>query len=321
MADQFYLGIDTGGTGIKFVVTDAGGAVVFDGEVPTDPTSASESMDRLADAVAGYLPRLAGVGMACAGIIDPIKGTLGRSPNLPGWQDTELRERVSQPLGGLPVALANDVNGALYGEFRHGAGKGCSSLIMIALGTGVGGGVVLDGKLVTGSHNGAGEIGHIMLDPAGPLCSCGNRGCLEAYAGSGGILQEARRLAASQEASIEFKDFVQKHGTQLTTRLLTGLADQGDPTAISLFAWAGVRLGQAVGNLINILDPDRIIIGGGVARAGDHILGPCRETYPPMVLSREAARIPVVVAELGGLAAAVGSAALAREAAVGNTPA
>jgi glucokinase len=318
MADALYLGIDTGGTGIKFVVTEGDGRVVFDGEVPTDPQSVTASMQRLSQAVAGYLPRLKAMGMACAGIIDPVQGTLGRSPNLPGWQDSPLGEIVTSVLNGLPLTLVNDVNGALYGEYCQGAGRGCANLVMIALGTGVGGGIILDGKLLVGSHHGAGEIGHTMLDPDGPPCACGNRGCLEAYAGSTGILQRARELAADPATPEEFRQFVENHGSGLTTRHLTGLADQGQTTAKELFAWAGEKLGQAVGNLINILDPDRVIVGGGVARAGEHILAPCRATFPPMVLSREAARTPVVMAELGSLAAAVGAAALARQAGAGQ---
>jgi predicted NBD/HSP70 family sugar kinase len=152
-----------------------------------------------------------------------------------------------------------------------------------------------------------------MLDPAGPVCACGNRGCLEAYAGSVGLLRRAREVAADTEAGHVFRDLVHKRGPSLTTRDLAALAHKEDITAREVFAWAGRRLGQAVGNLINILDPDRIIIGGGVARAGDLILGPCRETFPGLVLSEEGARTPVVTAELGSLAAAVGAAQLARE--------
>lgn len=317
MTRDLFLGADTGGTGIKFVVTDGQGARLEEGEVPTDPASIHVSLERLAGAVAAHRPYLRGVGMACAGIINPVRGTLGRSPNLPGWQNSPLGEIISDVFPSLPVTLANDVNGALYGEFRHGAGQGCANLIMIALGTGVGGGVIIDGKLVVGSHCGAGEIGHTMLDPQGPLCACGNPGCLEAYAGSVGLLRRAREAADLPDAGEAYRRLVQDPGTRLTTRHLADLAEAGDPTAREVFAWAGRRLGQAVGNLINILDPDRIIIGGGVALAGDLILGPCRETFPQLVLGEDASGTPVVAAQLGSLAAAVGAASLAREAAAG----
>ncbi len=313
MTGDLFLGADTGGTGIKFVITDEAGALIKQGEVPTDPHSVPLSLERVADAVAAERPRLRGVGMACAGIIDPVAGTLGRSPNLPGWQNSPLSAMLGQAFDNLPVVLANDVNGALYGEFKHGAGRGFRDVIMIALGTGVGGGVVLDGELHVGRHHGAGEIGHTILDPDGPLCACGNKGCLEAFAGSVGLLARARAVAAELDAGTPFARQVADKGRGLTTLDLACLAEGGDATAREVFAWAGRHLGQAVGNLINILDPDCVIIGGGVARAGELILGPCREMVPRVVLGAEAATTPVVPAELGNLAASFGAATLVRE--------
>jgi len=310
---DLFLGVDAGGTGIKFVVTDAAGDTEAEGEVPTDPQSIALSMERISAAVDRFRPGIRALGLACAGIIDPVGGSLGRSPNLPGWQDTNLLEVLALAFPGLPATLANDVNGALYGEFRRGAGRGSSSLVMIALGTGVGGGVILDGKLLVGSHHGAGEIGHTMLDPRGPVCTCGNRGCLEAYAGSVGLLRRAREVADREGAGEGFRELVRSRGRSLTTKDLADLAETGDHTAQEVFARAGRRLGQAVGNIINILDPDLVIIGGGVARAGDLIMTPCRETIPQVVLGEEASRTPVVMAELGSMAAAVGAACLARE--------
>lgn len=313
MAEDLFLGTDTGGTGIKYVVVDSAGQPVDQGEVATDPASIPVSMQRLAAAVAAWQNQIRAVGMACAGIIDPEQGTLGRSPNLPGWQYSNLSEQVVQVFGQLPVVLANDVNAALYGEFRNGAGRGCQNLVMMALGTGVGGAVVQDGKLVLGSHYGAGEIGHTMLDPNGPTCTCGNPGCLEAYAGSVGLLKRAKLVAKDASEGSSFRGEVESHGASLTTRNLAEMAEGGDETARAIFAWAGTRLGQSVGNLINIMDPDKVIIGGGVARAGDLILGPCREFFPKLVLSDEAAKTPVVPAELGTLAASIGAANLAIE--------
>ncbi len=214
---------------------------------------------------------------------------------------------------GIDVALANDVNGALYGEFRQGAGRDCRNLVMIALGTGVGGGVIIDGKLVTGSHCGAGEIGHMVLDPAGPTCSCGGRGCLEAWSGSMGLLRMARETAVKGAADQALAKLVTDRGEALNTRDLAQLADKGNAAAVEIFRQAGRRLGQAVGNIVNLLDPDRIIIGGGVAQAGNLILEPCRKIVPGLVLAAEAKNVPIVTAELGPLAAAVGAACLARE--------
>ena len=316
---DLFLGVDTGGTGVKFVVTDAVGNILKSGEVPTDPDSITSSMQRLKTAVSDVLggepalPRLAALGMACAGIVNPATGMLGRSPNLPGWEDKNLAEKISTIFEEIPLALANDVNGALYGEFRQGAGQGCRDLVMIALGTGVGGGVILQGKLVVGTHCGAGEIGHMVLDPEGPPCTCGGRGCLEAWAGSTGLLRRAREVAGEGNPKSALARLVSSRGKALDTVNLAELARQGDSATVEIFNVAGRRLGQAIGNIVNLLDPDRIIIGGGVAQAGDLILDPCRGAVPGLVLAREAKNIPVVTAQLGPLAAAVGSACLARE--------
>jgi len=316
---DLFLGVDTGGTGVKFVVTDAAGDIRISGEVPTDPDSITSSMQRLkvavSDALGGEpgLPRLAALGMACAGIVNPTTGMLGRSPNLSGWEDRNLAEDISTVFENIPLALVNDVNGALFGEFRQGAGRGCRNLVMIALGTGVGGGVILQGELVVGTHSGAGEIGHMVLDPAGPPCNCGGRGCLEAWAGSTGLLRRAREVAGEENPKSALARLVSSRGKALNTLNLAELARQGDSSAVEIFSDAGKMLGQAIGNIVNLLDPDRIIIGGGVAQAGDLILDPCRATVPGLVLARESKNIPVVTAELGPLAAAVGSACLARE--------
>lgn len=316
---DYFLGADSGGTAVKFVVTDREGKIMQRGEAPTDPGSITTTVQRLSGAVGEVLggspgfPRLSAVGMACAGIVNAETGRLGRSPNLPGWQDSDLAGDIGAVFPGVPVALANDVNGALYGEFRRGAGRGCGNLVMIALGTGVGGGVVVDGKLVLGSHFGAGEIGHMVLDPDGPPCPCGGKGCLEAWAGSMGLLRRAREVSAAGESSPALDELVSSRGSALNTHDLAVLADQGDPAARAIFTVAGRRLGQAIGNIVNLLDPDRVIIGGGVAQAGDLILGPCREVVPGLVLAEEAKTIPVVPAELGPVAAAVGAACLARE--------
>jgi len=305
------LGVDVGGTGAKYVVADLAGAVRAEGDVPTDPASPETTLGRVARATGPVLDggRLHGVGLACAGIVNPLTGWLGRSPNLPGWEDSNLFAAVDAVFGNVRRALANDVNGALYGEFRAGAGRGCADLVMIALGTGVGGGVLLGGELLVGTHFGAGEIGHMVMDPHGPVCTCGGRGCLEAYAGSVGLLRAAREAAAG-DAGPGLRDLVAARGVALTTRDLARLAVAGDEDAAGIFTLAGRRLGQAVGNLINVLDPDRILIGGGVAQAGDLIFEPCRRTARAIVLAAEAKDTPILPAELGPLAAAVGAALL-----------
>lgn len=314
MQRDLYLGADVGGTALKYVLTDAGGEIHAQGDVATDPRSARHTIERLGEATTDLHARLRGVGLACAGIVDPVAGTLGRAPNLPGWENSNLAGSIAGVFPGLPVALANDVNGALYGEYRSGAGRGCENLVMLALGTGVGGGVLVDGQLVIGAQSGAGEIGHIVLDLEGPPCPCGNRGCLEAWAGARGVLRAAHEIAGTNEATPAFRTRVAERGETLTPRDLAQLADEGDATAVALYAEVGRRLGQGIGNLVNVLDPDRVIIGGGVAQAAHLFLDICRAQAASQILSVESKNVPIVPAELGPHAAAVGAAWLAREA-------
>ncbi len=318
MSRDLYLGVDAGGTAIKYEVAGPDGVPGGGGEVATDPRDAAATLRALAGDAARLLggpglPRLAGAGLACAGIVNPVTGRLGRSPNLPGWENRDLGAAMRGAFGDVPIAVANDVNGALYGEFRHGAGRGHRDVVMIALGTGVGGAVIVDGKLLVGRHSGAGEIGHMVLDDDGPPCTCGSRGCLEAWAGSTGLLRAAREAVRGGTATPALAQLAAARGAALETRDLAALAAAGDGAAVALFAAAGRRLGQAVANLVNVLDPDCVIIGGGVARAGELILGPCRERAVPLVLATEARAVPIVPAELGPRAAAVGAASLARE--------
>lgn len=314
-----HLGVDVGGTDAKYLLVDAVGGVVAAGEVPTDPGDPAATFERVADTVAertghGIRPDLRAVGVACAGIVDPVALVLGRSPNLPGWEGCDLGARLRPVFPDSRLVLVNDVNAALYGEYREGAGTGCRDLVMLALGTGVGGGVLVDGRLLIGGRCGAGELGHMILDPAGPLCTCGNRGCLEAWAGSVALLRRAREVAAGGDGrTAGLRDLVTVRGGDLTPRDLAEAAEAGDPAAADLFIEAGLHLGQAVGNLLNALDPDKVIIGGGVARAGELLLEPCRAEARRIVLAEGARRTPIVAATLGVHAAAVGAAWLARE--------
>ena len=315
MTERLVMGMDIGGTAVKYVVGGAGDPDRHAGEVPTDPRDVEITFGRLAERItrdlAGVAPSAAGV--ACAGIVDPVEGRLGCAPNLPGWEGADLAAALRRAFGEIPGVFANDVNAALVGEARFGAGRDCRDLVMLALGTGVGGAVMIDGRLITGARNGAGEIGHMILDPDGPPCGCGNRGCLEAFAGSRAVLAEARRRAAHTEATAGFLELIDACGDDLTTRDLADLAAAGDESAERLFGDTGMILGIAVGNLVNVLDPEKVIIGGGVAQAGALILDPCREAAASLILCEASRSIPIEQADLGPRAAALGVADLARD--------
>ncbi len=322
------LGADVGGTYVKYALGDDDEPGRWTGEVPTDPASPAVTLGRLAARITELLPpggRVGAAGLACAGIVDVQAGRLGRAPNLPGWEGADLAGLLRAAFPGAAIALANDVNAALAGEARFGAGRdgGARSgrdLIMFALGTGVGGAVMIEGRLLVGHRFGAGEFGHMILDPTGPLCGCGNRGCLEAYAGTRGLLAAARRRTAAPDCSPGLRALAEDRGEALTTRDLADLAPD-DCDAAALFREAGERLGQAVGNLLNVLDPDLVIIGGGLAAAGELLLGPCREKAAAVVLCAAARTTPIVPAELGSAAAALGAAHLAAVNTVAARPA
>ncbi len=326
---EYYLGADAGGTGLKYALTDSDGSLLHHGEVITDPTSSKKTIARLAIEVAekmaptvqagkGPFANLQAVGLACAGIVNPNSGNLGRSPNLLGWEGNNLKRILANEFSDKPTVVTNDVNGALYGEYRLGAGRDCEHLVMIALGTGVGGGILLNGELLTGAHHGAAEIGHMVLDPSGPTCTCGGVGCLEAWAGSVAILKQARLLARVENQDTALALLVAEKGDSLSPHHLSQLAEDGDAASRALFTEVGHRLGCAIGNLVNLLDPEKIIIGGGVAQAGDLILDSCRGIVPQLVLAEEARHVPIVQAELGSLSAARGAASLARESVIGG---
>ena len=318
MDRDLVVGVDVGGSRVKFVVCGAGGECVRQGSVATAANDPRGTIGRLASEIrreAGKeADRLVAVGMACAGIVGARSGRLGRSPNLPGWEGMNLVAEIGMAFDGLPAVVANDVNAALFGEWRLGAGRGRSDLVMIALGTGVGGAVIVDGRLVTGREDGAGEIGHMILDMDGPSCTCGNRGCLEAFIGEWALVQRARQLAADTNPdNAELTTLVGQAGDRLDSEDLYRLATGGDRVTAALFTEAGRKLGQAIANVVNLLDPDLVIVGGGVSQAGDLLLEPCRQVVRSAVLAVASRQIPIVTAELGTHAAALGAAAMARE--------
>ena len=312
MNDYRILGADIGGTAVKFVLRDGEGEALLCEEIRTDPDDSAATLGRLAGRVteAGFGPPSA-VGIACAGIVDVVGGRLGRAPNLPGWQGSNLRTVAATFWPETPLALANDVNGALMGEVAEGSGRGARSIAMLALGTGVGGALMIDGRLVTGGRYGAGEFGHMVVDPNGPRCTCGSRGCLEAYASATALVNAARKRAAEPDCGRTLKAAAAADPAGPTPRVLAGLAREGDADALELYTLAGRMLGQAIGNLVNILDPDIVIIGGGVAGAGDLLLDPARETAASLILCEASRTTPVVVSELGPHAAAIGAAIMA----------
>lgn len=270
-----------------------------------------------------------GVGLGAPGLIIAETGVVHFSPNFPGWSDIPLVDYVNAELAKLqptkhaaqtdthkkytPIlrGMDNDVNAMTLGELHHGAGVGYKSLVALTLGTGVGGGVVIDGKVYHGSRNTAGELGHTIVEPNGRVCGCGNLGCLEAYAGAKNIVERIQQKIADGRRS-SLVDVI-KDGVELTPRIIAEAAEAGDKLAIDIFAETGQYIGIALTSIAHILNPQIAIIGGGIADAGEKLLfEPIRKE-----LSKRAMDIPaqmkIVKAHLGNDAGIVGAAILALE--------
>jgi glucokinase len=320
MAEPLVAGLDLGGTKILGVVADPRDPrrVLCSSRVDT-PRGGDAIVAAMADLVAGLraessrrgLGEVGAVGVGVAGLVD-LDGVLRVAPNLPGVSDLDVRGMLTGTAG-LPVAVDNDANVATLAEHRVGAGQQVADMVLVTLGTGIGGGVVSGGVLQRGAAGFAGEPGHMVVDPNGPPCPCGRRGCWERYASGGGLGRIARDAAhagrADRIVALAGGDPESVRGEHVTR----GAAD-GDPQAIELMREFGWWVALGVSNLENLLDPAVIVIGGGLAEAGELLLAPTREAYADLVLAhdhRPPARI--VGAELGADAGAVGSVLLARD--------
>ena len=264
-----------------------------------------------------------GVGLGAPGLIIAETGVVHFSPNFPGWSDIPLVAYVNAELAKLyptkhtakkyqPIlrGMDNDVNAMTLGELHHGAGVGYRSLVALTLGTGVGGGVVIDGEVYHGSQNTAGELGHTIVEPNGRVCGCGNRGCLEAYAGAKNIVQRIEEKIENGQRSSLVSDAIED-STTLTPRMIAEAAETGDALAIKIFAETGAYIGIALTSIAHILNPQIAIIGGGIAEAGEKLLfEPIRKELSKRTMDIPA-RMKIVKAHLGNDAGIVGAAMLA----------
>jgi len=289
---DLYAGIDLGGTTINIGLFTTDGALAAASQIPTlVPQGPGPAMDRTAGEIRRLMEELPGktlkaLGAGAAGLINTREGRIGKVENLPGWEDTPLQEMLVSRLR-VPVEIENDANTAALGEYAFGAGRGTLHMVMLTLGTGVGGGLILNGQLYSGLNGYGGELGHMVIRPDGPPCACGAAGCLEVY--------------CSREA-------LSRNGK--TPREMAALAEEGDPEARELFRTAGEALGIAIANLINLLDVERIVIGGGLANAGELLLGPARERADGIIMDPALVPVPIVRAALGEQAGMIGAARL-----------
>ncbi len=306
------LGIDVGGTKIEALRVARDGTVLDRTRVPTPAEDPEGTIGAMIDAAKGLLdPEVVAVGVGAAGLVDASTGVLRFAPNL-AWRELPIAARMSDALG-LPCQVDNDANVAAWGEYRFGAGRGYRHMLLVTVGTGIGGGIVAGRRLFRGAHGFAAEIGHIIVEPNGPLCGCGNRGCWEQVA-SGQAIGRLGREAANEHPMSLIAELAGKDASKVSGETVTTAAKRGDDVAIRIMAQVGRRLGEGIAGLVNVLDPQVVVVGGGAIVAGDLLLEPARESFFESVEGPEHRPVvPIVPAQLENDAGAVGAAALALE--------
>ena len=303
------IGIDVGGTRTAVVRIDASGAVLARATRPTPADDQEATVAGMIEAARGVMADdVRAVGISAAGLVDR-KGVMRFAPNL-AWRDVDLVGRVGSALG-LPASADNDNTAAAWGEFRLGSGRGCRDMLLVGVGTGIGGGIVVDGRLFRGAHGFAAEIGHIIVEPGGPLCGCGNHGCWEQVA-SGTTITREGRAAVRRHAHSLIAELVHGDPDLVTGELVTEGARRGDAAARGILMEVGHRLGEGIAGLVNVLDPEVVVVGGGAAEAGDLLLEPARAAFRNAVIASDRRpEVPLLEAELGNDAGGIGAAFLA----------
>jgi glucokinase len=312
---MYTVGIDIGGTKIAGALVDIDGNIVAESKVPTP----AQDPDALVDAVVALVTELSlgrevlGVGVAAAGFIDADQSNIIYAPNL-SWRNEPFKAKLQAKLP-LPVIIENDANAAAWAEFRYGAGKGFQHMVMLTIGTGVGGAVIVNGQMLRGGFGIAGELGHLRVVPNGKLCGCGQHGCLESYGSGTALLKAAKELASSDlEIGSRLRELEAQAGELTGAQVYTAILEK-DPGALQILTELGTWLGEAIGSLTAVLDPQVVVIGGGVSAAGDVLLNPIREAYLAHLPARGfRPELEIKGAEFVNAAGVVGAADLVRSA-------
>ncbi len=308
------IGVDIGGTKIAAGVVDDDGRLLATTRRETsasDPVAIeSEVTDAVSDLRADH--DIEAVGVAAAGFVDAGSGVVLFAPNL-AWRNEPMQADLAERIG-LPVVIENDANAAAWGEFRFGAARDVDDAVLVTVGTGLGGGIVIDGRLLRGHVGVAGELGHLRVVPDGIRCGCGNRGCWEQYASGSALEREGRELVAS--GSVYAERLIELCGAdpdRLRGKMITEAAAEGDPAATELLADLGTWLGEGMASVAAVLDPALFVVGGGVVEAGELLIGPARVALGRHLTARtHRPDIGIEAATLGNSAGMIGAADLAR---------
>lgn len=309
------IGIDVGGTNVKIALVDEKGRIIYSNSVPTRAEMGYEyTVNNIKQAIYDLLKEtkleaknIEGIGFGFPGQVDYKSGVVRLAPNIPGWVDVPIAKLIEDEFH-IPTRVDNDVRCAALGELNFGAGKGCQNLICITVGTGIGSGLIINGKLVRGASNAAGEIGHIKLQMHdGPICGCGDTGCLEAFASGPSIVAMAEDYIKGGK-STKFREMA--NSNDITPFIVAEAAKAGDPVAKRIFTIMGEYIGIGMASVVNLLNPERIIVGGGVADAGDILMTPLKETLKKRAMKIAGEAVEVVPAQLGNTAGVIGASLL-----------
>jgi glucokinase len=309
------IGVDIGGTKILAGVVDLGGRIVAQTRRETPADDPSKTQDTIADAVRELTSSysVVGIGLGAAGFVDARRSTVMFAPNL-AWRDEHLRESLEERLG-LPVVVENDANAAAWAEVQFGAARGETHVVILTIGTGIGGGIVLDGELYRGRYGVAAEVGHLNIVPDGRRCGCGLQGCWEQYGSGRALVQEAQEQATvSPSMSRELLRLAGGRAEDITGHMVTAAARSGDVAALQCFDELGKWLGRGMAQLAAVLDPGMFVIAGGVSEAGEMLRAPVEAILRKNLTGRgHRPTAQVRIAELGNEAGLVGAADLAQQ--------
>lgn len=311
---DLYVGIDLGGTNIKTGLLTADWKIIDQDSRRTEIEGGFQHVvEQMVDSVRELCRRsqvsmeqVRGVGIGTPGPVDVARGMIVVAPNFPGWRNMPLRDSLHLALGGIPVVVENDANVAAYAEFRLGAGRGLQSLVLLTLGTGIGSGIVLDGKMFRGATDTAGELGHVTIQLDGRPCGCGRRGCLETYCSATGVVKRFREALAEGQASslpgggMNIED--------ITSRDIFEAAARGDALAAQIVDQTARYLAIGCDIAVNIVDPDIIVLTGGMIAAGDLLMKPLEKYARELFFPRPKEHTRLAFTQLGGDAGILGAA-------------
>jgi glucokinase len=312
MKEELFVGVDLGGTKIDAILADDCGNIkkreLKETRAGEGPNAVIKRIVEAINAVSSG-SKIAAVGIGAAGIIDVETGLITTSPNLPGWHNIKLKDILERELG-VKTFVDNDATVAALAEHKFGIAVGCDHFVCVTLGTGIGGGVVTNGQIYRGICGSAGEIGHMTIDINGPRCACGNTGCWEALA-SGTALEREARVKIAEGVKTAIPRYAKENDGRITAKGIYLAAQDGDKLANELIEQLGFYVGVGLANLINIFNPQLIVISGGISRMGELLLKPARKTIRERAFELSAKAARVEVSSLGYDAGPLGAVALA----------